>query len=117
MSEAQSFGQKVTWEPATPRIGLLSALLAAVVAAVSLLLAALLLPGMTIEGLGAAFGVAVVIAVINAILPPLLAALRLPFMVGIGFLLVLFANAAALKIASDIAPDAMHVDGFTDALL
>src|SRR4051794_1858568 len=74
-------------------------------------------PGVTMGGAGAALGVALGIAVINAVLPPVLAALRLPFMVGIGFVLVLFANAFALQLASNAAPHALHVAGFGDALL
>src|SRR5215218_4756310 len=105
MSVPQPYGQAVTWKPVKPRIRPLRLVLSWLVGAVSLWLTAAVLPGFSIEGDGAAFGVALAIAVINAILPPLLAALRLPFMVGIGFFLVLFANAAALKIASDIAPD------------
>ena len=51
--------------------------------------AAWLLPGVDLESTGAAFLVAAVIASCNAIVPPLLAALRLPFTVALGFLLVL----------------------------
>ena len=40
------------------------------------------------------------IAVLNAFLPPIVAALRLPFMVVLGFLLVLFLDAALLLLAS-----------------
>ena len=49
---------------------------------------------------------------LNAIIPPLLAALRLPFTVGLGFLAVLAADAAALLIAADAAPQHLYVDGF-----
>ena len=37
-------------------------------------------------------------------LPPVLAALRLPFMVGVGFLLVLVADAFLLMLAADALP-------------
>ena len=59
---------------------------------------------------------AAVVAVINAIIPPLLAALRLPFMLALGFILVLIANAIALRIGSDIL-DSFEVDNFGWALL
>src|SRR3954462_3675836 len=117
MMAARPYGQAVTWEPAKPRVRPLRLMLSWLVSTVSLWLAAAVLPGVTIGGAAAAVGVAAAIAVINAILPPTLAALRLPFMVGIGFLLVLFANAFALRIASDAAPHAIHVGGFGDALL
>ena len=50
--------------------------------------------------------VAAIVAVLNAMLPPLVAALRLPFTVVIGFLLVLALDAAMLLLAADVAPDA-----------
>ncbi len=46
-------------------------------------------PGVGLESTGAAFLVAALVAVLNAVLPPILAALRLPFMLVTGFLLVL----------------------------
>ena len=49
--------------------------------------------------------VAAVIAVVNAVLPPVIAALRLPFTLVTGFLLVLFADAAALMLADELFPD------------
>ena len=52
---------------------------------------------------------------LNAILPPLVAALRLPFTVAIGFLLVLALDAAMLLWAADIAPDAIDLSGFGSA--
>ena len=45
---------------------------------------------------------AAVVAALNAVLPPLLAALRLPFMLALGFVLVLLLNAFVLKLASDV---------------
>ena len=55
--------------------------------------AAAILPGVDIAGGWGALAVAAVVAVLNAILPPILAALRLPFMIALGFLLVLALNA------------------------
>ena len=42
---------------------------------------------------------AIAIGVLNAVLPPIVAALRLPFMLAIGFLLVLVADALVLVLA------------------
>ena len=50
-------------------------------------------------------------------LPPLVAALRLPFMLLLGFVLVLVIDALALLIAHDLLPDLITVDSFGDALL
>ena len=60
--------------------------------------------------------VAAILAVLNAVLPPVVAALRLPFTVAIGFLLVLALDAAMLLLAADIAPGQLHVDDFWTAL-
>ena len=65
---------------------------------------------------GGALAMAAVVAAINAIIPPVLAALRLPFMLALGFILVLIANAIALRIGSDIL-DSFEVDNFGWALL
>jgi hypothetical protein len=58
-----------------------------------------------------------VIAVLNAFLPPIVAALRLPFMVVLGFLLVLFLDAALLLATSSLIPQWITVDSFGWALL
>jgi len=84
--------------------------------ALALLLAAQVLPGAEIRGFAGAVAVAAVVAVLNAVLPPLVAALRLPFTVGIGFLLVLVLDAAMLLLAADNLPEELHVDGFGSAL-
>jgi len=84
--------------------------------ALALLLAAQVLPGAEIRGFAGAVAVAALVAVLNAVLPPLVAALRLPFTVGIGFLLVLVLDAAMLLLAADILPEELHVDGFGSAL-
>ena len=114
---ADSYGEAVTWQPDRPRIRLLHTVAGWAVSAASIWVAAGILPGLTLEQTGAAFLTAAAIAVLNAILPPVLASLRLPFMVGIGFLLVLFADAYLLLLASDALPDHIHVGGFGDALL
>jgi uncharacterized membrane protein YvlD (DUF360 family) len=87
------------------------------VAAGALLIAAWIVPGVHIEGFLGAVGAAAVIAVLNALLPPVVAALRLPFMVVLGFLIVLVLDAAMLWAASEIVPQWITVDSFGWALL
>src|ERR671910_447711 len=53
----------------------------------------------------------------TALVPPMLAALRLPFMLVAGLLLVLAADALMLQVASDLLPDDVRVGSFGDALL
>jgi len=87
------------------------------VSAFALYIAALLVPGVKIEGALGALEVAVLIAVLNAILPPLVAALRLPYMLAIGFLLVLVLDAWMVKVAADLSDQTLTVPSYWQALL
>ena len=87
-----------------------------IVAAASVYAAALI-PGFDLESPGAAFLIAAIIAIFNAVLPPIIAALRLPWTLGVGFLLVLLVDAAALVLADDLVPEFGSVDSFGIALL
>ena len=114
---APEYGQPVRWEPARPRLRPLRLLVSWIVAAASVYAAALV-PGFDLESPGAAFLVAAVIAILNAVLPPVIAALRLPFMLALGFLLVLLVDAlraAARRRAA--ARTYVTSDSFGDALL
>jgi uncharacterized membrane protein YvlD (DUF360 family) len=82
-----------------------------------LLIAANIVPGVHVPSFWGAVFTAAVIGVLNALLPPVLAALRLPFTLITGFLLVLVLDALILQIASNIGPSAIHVDSFWSALL
>jgi uncharacterized membrane protein YvlD (DUF360 family) len=112
-----SYGEAPVWQPATPRLGVVRLLVSWVVSAAAVAVAAWIVPNVTLDQTGAAFAVAALIAVLNAVLPPLLAALRLPFTLVVGFLLVLFADALLLKLAGDVLSDDIHVGSFGDALL
>ena len=91
-------------------------LIAWIVAAASVYVAAAIVPGFTLDEVGSAFVVAAVVAVFNAILPPVVAALRLPAMLVVGFLLVLAVDALALMLADDLLPRFGQVDSFWSAL-
>ena len=111
-----SYGESVTWTPERPRFRPLRLLLAWLVAAPSILFAAWIVPDVSVSGLAPALGVAALVAVWNAILPPIIAALRLPFTILFGFLLVLVADAAALMVASRIF-DRVDVESWWAAIL
>ncbi len=111
------YGAQVAWEPSKPRLDPFRLIVSWLVAAASVYVAAALVPGVSLEERGGAFLVAAVIAVVNAILPPVVAALRLPFMLVVGFLLVLFVDAGALVLAHEVLPEFIGVDSFGDALL
>ncbi len=104
------------WRPVRPRLRPVRLLAAWLASALALLVAAALVPGATIRGAGGAIVVAAVVAALNALLPPIVAALRLPFTVAAGFLLVLALDAGMLLAAAELAPQQLHVDGFGAAL-
>ncbi|HEU4449326.1 MAG TPA: phage holin family protein [Gaiellaceae bacterium] len=110
-------GERVVWEPARPRFRATHLLVSWFTAAVSLLVAAAVLPGVSVEGFWGALLVAIVVAVLNALLPPVLAALRLPFTLVLGFVVVLLADAVMLWAASDLLEDEFAVESFWWALL
>jgi uncharacterized membrane protein YvlD (DUF360 family) len=100
-----------------PRIRPLRLLIAWVLSAAALFFAAAIVPGVSIEGWKGALLVAAIIGVLNAVLPPVLAAIRLPFTLITGLLLVLVLDALMFELAARIAPSALTVDSFGDALL
>ena len=101
----------------SPRLRPVRLVAAWLASALALLIATEVVAGAEVTGIGGAFMVVAVVAVLNAVLPPLVAALRLPFTAIAGFLLVLALDAAMLLIAADIAPDELQVDDFGAALL
>jgi uncharacterized membrane protein YvlD (DUF360 family) len=101
----------------SPRLRPVRLVAAWLASALALLIATEVVAGAAVKGIGGAFIVVAVVAVLNAVLPPLVAALRLPFTAIAGFLLVLALDAAMLLIAADVAPDELQVDDFGAALL
>jgi len=100
-----------------PQVRPFRLLLSWLVAAAALFIAAWLVPGVDVQTFWGALGVALVIAILNALLLPLVAALRLPFTLVLGFLLVLILDAWMLLGAARITEDAIEVDNFWWALL
>jgi uncharacterized membrane protein YvlD (DUF360 family) len=111
------YGEHVTWTPDRPRFRPLRLLVSWLLTAAALFVAAAILPGVDVESAGGALLVAVVVAALNAVLPPIIAALRIPFMLGLGFVLVLALNAFVLTLASDLLDNTFVVDSFWWALL
>ncbi len=105
------------WSPGRPRFRPLRLFVAWIISAISVLFAAWVVPGADVHGFGGAVLVAAIVAVLNALLPPLIAALRLPFTLALGFLLVLAVDALVLRLAADIVPEAIEIDDFGSALL
>jgi len=109
--------EQLAWRPARPRLRPIRLVVAWFVAAVSLLVAAVIVPGAHIESFGGALAVAVVVAILNALLPPLVAALKLPVTLLLGFVLVLLVDAAILLAADRLTDGDLTVGSFGTALL
>jgi uncharacterized membrane protein YvlD (DUF360 family) len=110
------FGEPLAWKPQAPKLRLSRLLAGWIVSALALLLAAAIIPGASVEGFWGALLVAAVVAALNAVLPPLVAALRLPFTLVLGFLLVLAVNAGILLLADSLTDGAIQLDSFWAAL-
>ena len=111
------YGESTAWRPEAPRLRLFPLIVAWVATGVAFLVAAGILPGVSIDGFWGALLVAAVAAVLNAVIPPVLAALRLPLTLVLGFLLVLFADAGILLATDALTDGVLTVDGFGWALL
>src|SRR3954451_16503255 len=109
--------EPVKWQPVAPKLRPLRLVIGWVVAAAAVRIAAEIVPGVDLGGAGSALLVAALIAVLNALLPPIIAALRMPFALVTCFLAVLIIDAVSLQIASDIAPDHISVSSFGSAML
>ena len=113
----REYGGVPHWQPGRPKIRARRLLLQWVTSAIALYIAALIVPGVRIEGFLGALVAAALIAVLNALLPPLIAALRLPYMLAVGFLLVLLLDALMVLWAAALSDHTFEVSGFFWALL
>lgn len=87
-----------------------------IINAIAIILAAYLLPGVTISGFGGALILAIVLGLINALIRPILLLLTLPINVLTLGLFTLVINALLILLADGISPG-FEVDGFWWALL
>jgi len=112
-----AYGSAVQWQPQKPRLKPLQLAFSWALSGASLYVAAALVPGVSVGAFGGALLVAALIALLNAVLPPVVAALRLPLTLALGFMAVLLIDALLLELASDALPKHIGVDSFGDALL
>ena len=104
-------------EPAGAPVRPLHVLLSWLVAGVSVFIAAAIVPHVSVGSFSDALAAAVLIAALNAVLPPVIAALRLPFTLALGFVLILVLDALMLVLASHITTRTIRVDSFGWALV
>jgi uncharacterized membrane protein YvlD (DUF360 family) len=92
-------------------------LLSLLVSTFAFFLAAGILPGFDVGDFWAALAAAVVVALLNAVLAPVVAAIRLPYTVATSFLLLLLLDALFLLAADAITDGVVVVDGIVWALV
>ena len=105
----------LTWHPEHVRLRPTRLVVAWLLTTAAVGAAAAILPGVDIANSGGALLLALVLGALNALLPPLVAALRLPLMLLLGFLLTLVLNALLLQLADDVL-ESLTVDSFWWAL-
>ena len=105
------------WKAERLHLDVTGMLLSGLVAVLGLLVASAILPGVRIPSVPDAVVAAILVAILNAFLPPLVAALRTPFTLAIGFVAALSVDALVLQLVSRIYPQAIQVDSFWWALL
>jgi uncharacterized membrane protein YvlD (DUF360 family) len=110
------YGRAAAWSPARPRLRPLRLVTAWLASALALFAAAWVVPGAHVNGFLGALAATAAIAVLNAVIPPLIAALRLPFMLLVGLVLVLIVDALILLAADRITDGDLKVDSFWSAL-
>jgi uncharacterized membrane protein YvlD (DUF360 family) len=111
------YGQSMGWQSERPRLHLFPLIVSWVATGIAFMVAAGILPGVSIDGFWGALLVAAIVAALNAVIPPVLAALRLPLTLVLGFLLVLIADAGILLLTDNLTDGVLTVDSFGWALL
>ena len=111
------YGESMDWIPEPPRIQPLRLVVSLLVGAVAVWVAAAVVPGVHVKSFLGAVLVAALVGGLNAILPPIVAALRLPYTLVLGFLAILALDAGILLLISAIDPKDFTVDSFGWALL
>jgi uncharacterized membrane protein YvlD (DUF360 family) len=112
-----AYNEAMKWTPGSPRFRPDLLVLHWLVSTIAVLVAAWIVPHVTVESFAHAAVAAAVIAALNAVLPPLVAALRLPFTLALGFVAALVLDPVILLLASALDPHTFDVGGFGWALL
>ncbi len=105
-----AYGSAVQWQPQKPRLKPLQLAFSWALSAVSLYVAAALVPGVSVGAFGGALLVAALIAVLNASCRRWSPRCGCRSRLVLGFVLVLLADALLLELAGDAARQAIEVD-------
>jgi uncharacterized membrane protein YvlD (DUF360 family) len=111
------FGAQPRRTDVRPSVRPLRLLLSLVVGAISVFVAAAILPGFDVGRFADAVLIALAIGLLNALLAPLVAAIRLPYTVATSFLLTLALDVGLLLLADSLTEGAAELDGVGSALV
>ncbi len=114
---AHGYGEAPRRADVRPKLRPTRMLLSLLVSAASVFLAAGILPRFDVGAFWQALLAALAIAVLNAVLSPLVAAIRLPYTVATSFLLLLALNALVLRMIDSATDGAIDVDGAGAAII
>jgi uncharacterized membrane protein YvlD (DUF360 family) len=116
MARVAGYGERPEWGVGRPRFNVFRLVFSWLLGGAALLAAAWIVPGASVHDYGDALLAAAVIAALNAVLPPIVAAVRLPFVALLGFLVVLVLDALMLLAADAITGGDLEIDSFWSAL-
>ena len=111
-----AYGDPLHWAPERPRLTPIPLAIAWLTASASLLFAAAVIPGVTIPSAGGALITAAFVAALNAVLPPVVAALRMPFTLALDFVLILLLDALMIWSAASVDDRAIQLSSFGSAI-
>ena len=99
------YAEDVAWNPSRPAFSPLRTAIALLVGAVAVWVVAAILSGVHVKSfVGAVLVAAIFVGGLNAILPPVVAAVRLPFTLILGFVTMLAVDAGILLFISAVDP-------------
>jgi uncharacterized membrane protein YvlD (DUF360 family) len=116
-SDTTDYGRPPRATDVRPTFHPLRLVLSLLVTAASVFVAAAILPRFSVGTFWSALAAALLIGLLNAVFAPLVAAVRLPYTVATSFVLLLFLDAAVLRIIDAATSGAVVVSGFLAALV
>ena len=116
-AEPHGYGEAPSRADVRPKLHVSRFLLSLAVSTAAFLLAALILPGFELSDGWAALTAAVIVGrMLNAVVAPVIAALRLPYTIATTFLLILLFDALAV-LAAGALTDSIDVSGVGTAIV
>ena len=115
-AEPHEYGEVASRADVRPKLHVSRFLLGLAVSTAAFFLAALILPGFDLSDGWVALAAAIIVGLINAVVAPVIAAIRLPYTIATTFLLILLFDALAL-LAADALTDGIYIRGVGTALI